>query len=371
MPCFLWPLSPLRGGCCCSSCCWSFRRRRGRAGARPGWWYCADAAIRRRRAAGGDQPADREARQARVPGHPDRPGRPRLVPGESAGRARQDQGPAGPAMCVVPAETPAGPLAPFERRVVAHVALRAGARGEVPAPALSDGFEGGETEFMKAFREEVEADARQRGLTRPRLSGRRIGLLCAAAARPGRSAARRRRRRAPARRAGLRGRALSRRVRGHHRRRDQPAPQLGRAGGAGQVAFGRRGGTRRRCWPGRLQRRGTGAGLRGRPRCRAGRSGGLRPGRHQRGMVQLSRKLAADRDRDKHVALAAGHPRHGDHHRRPRSLLHRGDLARHARHGGAGRRTRRADRGWAPSPASAHGWRGGRCSPGSPSSTAR
>ena len=88
-------------------------------------------------------------------------------------------GPAGSAMCVVPAETPGEPLAPFERRVVAHVALRAGARGEVPAPALSDGFEGGETDFMKAFREEVEADARQRGLTRPRLSGRRIGLLCA------------------------------------------------------------------------------------------------------------------------------------------------------------------------------------------------
>ncbi len=82
-------------------------------------------------------------------------------------------------MCVVAAETPAGPLAPFERRVVAHVALRAGARGEVPAPALSDGFDGGETDFMKAFREEVDADARQRGLTRPRLSGRRIGLLCA------------------------------------------------------------------------------------------------------------------------------------------------------------------------------------------------
>ncbi len=88
-------------------------------------------------------------------------------------------GPAGPAMCVVAAETPPGPLAPFERRVVAHVALRAGARGEVPAPALSDGFEGGETDFMKAFREEVDADARQRGLTRPRLSSRRIGLLCA------------------------------------------------------------------------------------------------------------------------------------------------------------------------------------------------
>jgi hypothetical protein len=87
-------------------------------------------------------------------------------------------GPAGPAMCVVPAERPTGPLAPFERRVVAHVALRAGARGEVPAPALSDGFEGGDTGFMKAFREEVDADARQRGLTRARLSGHRIGLLC-------------------------------------------------------------------------------------------------------------------------------------------------------------------------------------------------
>src|SRR5437764_432319 len=86
-------------------------------------------------------------------------------------------GPGGPALCVVPAETPGGPLTPFERRVVAHVALRAGARGEVPAPALSDGFGGGETEFMSAFREEVDAEARRLGLTRSRLSGRRIGLL--------------------------------------------------------------------------------------------------------------------------------------------------------------------------------------------------
>ncbi len=54
-------------------------------------------------------------------------------------------------MCVVPAEARGGPLTPFERRVVAHVALRAGARGEVPAPALSDGFGGGEAEFMSAF----------------------------------------------------------------------------------------------------------------------------------------------------------------------------------------------------------------------------
>jgi hypothetical protein len=31
---------------------------------------------------------------------------------------------------------------------------------------------------MKAFREEVTADAEQRGLRRPRLSGGRIGFLC-------------------------------------------------------------------------------------------------------------------------------------------------------------------------------------------------
>ena len=86
--------------------------------------------------------------------------------------------PASPVMCVVPAETPAEQLAAYERRVVAHVARRAGARGEVPAPALSDSFEGGEAAFMKAFREEVTADAEQRGLRRPRLSGGRIGFLC-------------------------------------------------------------------------------------------------------------------------------------------------------------------------------------------------
>jgi hypothetical protein len=31
---------------------------------------------------------------------------------------------------------------------------------------------------MSAFKEEVDAEARRRGLTRARLSGRRIGLLC-------------------------------------------------------------------------------------------------------------------------------------------------------------------------------------------------
>jgi hypothetical protein len=87
-------------------------------------------------------------------------------------------GPAGPVMCVVPAQTPAEPLAPYERRVIAHVGLRAGVRSEVPAPALSDSFEGGEPAFMKAFRGEVTADTEERGLRRPRLSGRRAGLLC-------------------------------------------------------------------------------------------------------------------------------------------------------------------------------------------------
>src|SRR5690348_7613378 len=47
--------------------------------------------------------------------------------------------PPGPAMCVVPAEAPGGSLTPFERRVVAHVALRAGAAGQVPAPARRAG----------------------------------------------------------------------------------------------------------------------------------------------------------------------------------------------------------------------------------------
>jgi hypothetical protein len=107
--------------------------------------------------------------QVRAPGGP-----PALGPGRGDGAWE----PAGPAMCVVSAESPAGPLTPFERRVLAHVALRAGALGEVPAPALSDGFERGEDAFMKAFRQEVDAEARRRGLTRARLSGRRIGLLC-------------------------------------------------------------------------------------------------------------------------------------------------------------------------------------------------
>ena len=154
-----------------------------------------------------------------------------------AGPMGRPAGPGGPALCVVPAETPGGPLAPFERRVVAHVGLRAGARGEVPAPALSDGFGGGETEFMSAFREEVDAEARRLGLTRSRLSGRRIGLLLlllfipAGALIP----------------VAAHGRGLAYAgglyfagLLGRRRRRGQPAPQRVRSGGAGPLAFGRR-----------------------------------------------------------------------------------------------------------------------------------
>ena len=53
------------------------------------------------------------------------------APAGAAGSA----GPGGPALCVVPAETPGGRLTPFERRVVAHVALRAGARGSPSSTA--------------------------------------------------------------------------------------------------------------------------------------------------------------------------------------------------------------------------------------------
>ena len=49
--------------------------------------------------------------------------------------------PAGQIMCVIPAEAPiAGPLAPYEQRLVAHVALRVGTHGAVPAVVLADGF---------------------------------------------------------------------------------------------------------------------------------------------------------------------------------------------------------------------------------------
>jgi hypothetical protein len=92
--------------------------------------------------------------------------------------AAQTTGTAVPVMCVLPAESPAEQLTSFERRAVTHLAHRTGPQQEVPAQGLADGFEGGEQEFLKAFRGEVIADTRQRGLTRPTLSTARKTMLC-------------------------------------------------------------------------------------------------------------------------------------------------------------------------------------------------
>lgn len=83
----------------------------------------------------------------------------------------------GPVMCVLASRTPSGPLTPYERQAIEHTRQRAGPAGQVPADALTDGFEGGEEKFLKAFRAEVLADARHRGLTRPTLSKNRKALL--------------------------------------------------------------------------------------------------------------------------------------------------------------------------------------------------
>jgi hypothetical protein len=102
----------------------------------------------------------------------------------------------GPVMCVLGETPPDAELTGYERLAYGHVVTRAGGRRDVPAAALSDGFaadaaSGGASGtsgtvrisgtgggavadakdiFMAAFREEVIADSRQRGLTRPRLS---------------------------------------------------------------------------------------------------------------------------------------------------------------------------------------------------------
>jgi hypothetical protein len=87
----------------------------------------------------------------------------------------------GPVMCELAAEQPRDALTPYERRALAHVAFRAGAHHEVPAPALSDGFQDGEDAFLVGFRREVVADARSRGLSQPRLRAGTRALLCGAA----------------------------------------------------------------------------------------------------------------------------------------------------------------------------------------------
>jgi hypothetical protein len=83
-----------------------------------------------------------------------------------------------PAMCVLPAETPVEELTPYELRAVAHLSRRAGPLPEIPAAALADGFEGGAGPFRQAFRGDVVADARRRGLTRPTLSTAGKAMLC-------------------------------------------------------------------------------------------------------------------------------------------------------------------------------------------------
>jgi hypothetical protein len=73
-------------------------------------------------------------------------------------------------MRALPAQTPSEQLEAYEQRVVAHVRRRVGGRGAIPAEALSDCFESqsgdGERSFLEAFRREVGADARARGLAR-------------------------------------------------------------------------------------------------------------------------------------------------------------------------------------------------------------
>jgi hypothetical protein len=80
---------------------------------------------------------------------------------------------AGPVMCVVPVRPALGRLSyyeqllPYERRAMDHLAHRAGAAGEIATDALAGSFPGGQRRFMRAFRHEVAADARARGLISP------------------------------------------------------------------------------------------------------------------------------------------------------------------------------------------------------------
>ena len=98
-------------------------------------------------------------------------------------------GGSGPAMCELAAQQPPGPLTPYERQALTHVAFRAGAHHDLPAPALADGFREGEDTFLAGFRREVAADARARDLTQPRLRARARALLCLAALAPAAAAA--------------------------------------------------------------------------------------------------------------------------------------------------------------------------------------
>ncbi|HEV2371421.1 MAG TPA: hypothetical protein VGS19_04555 [Streptosporangiaceae bacterium] len=116
--------------------------------------------------------------QLRFPaGQPDGVG----APGSASGVV-DDAAQAEPAMCVLAAEPPHDTLTPYEQRVLAVMASRAGARHrEVPAQAMPDSFEDGEHGFLQKFRDEVIADARQLGLSRQAVRTGWIMLAWAAA----------------------------------------------------------------------------------------------------------------------------------------------------------------------------------------------
>jgi hypothetical protein len=68
-------------------------------------------------------------------------------------------------------------LTAYERLALAHLELRAAGTGAVPGTALDTGFEAGEDEFRKLFRDEVRADARGRGLLRSWIGRDTLALL--------------------------------------------------------------------------------------------------------------------------------------------------------------------------------------------------
>ena len=94
---------------------------------------------------------------------------------------RMEAQPDGPVMCVLGGNPPPpGELVSYERRAYSHLVTRAGGRRDVPAEALADGFAGeagaggglasAKDGFMEGFVRDVTEDARQRGLSRPRVS---------------------------------------------------------------------------------------------------------------------------------------------------------------------------------------------------------
>jgi Predicted membrane protein (DUF2207) len=71
-------------------------------------------------------------------------------------------------------------LTDYERRALAHLESRAAGLGAVPGTALDSGFEADEDEFRQLFRDEVQADARARGLLRSRIGRGTLALLVTA-----------------------------------------------------------------------------------------------------------------------------------------------------------------------------------------------